>query len=171
MIIKDELLKSKTQNKEDALRIAAYACESKKNFKELMQCFLANDYRLAQRAAWSVSWAANKKPEMIIAYTSKLVEQLLRNDVHPAVVRNSIRIIQHIEVPEKNHGELMNACFQLVEKPTTPVAIKAFSLTALHNLSKKYPEIKSELKTLIESLWENETAAFRSRGKRILKSL
>lgn len=171
MIIKEELLKSKTQNKEDAIRIAAYACENKKNFKELMQCFLANEYRLAQRAAWSVSKATTQQPEMIVPYISILIEQLLRSDVHPAVVRNSIRIIQHIQVPEKNHGELMNACFQLVEKPTTPVAIKAFSLTALHHLSKIYPEIKAELKTLIESVWENETAAFHSRGKRILKSL
>lgn len=171
MIIKDELLKSKTQNKEDAMRIAVYACESKKNFKELMQCFLANEYRLAQRAAWSVSWASAKKPAMIKPYISTLVGQLLRNDVHPAVVRNSIRIIQHTEVAEKNHGELMNACFQLIEKQGTPVAIKAFALTALHQLSKIYPEIKNELKTLIETVWENETAAFRSRGKHILKSL
>lgn len=171
MSIKEELLKSKTQNKEDAMRIAVYACESKKNFKELMHCFLANEYRLAQRAAWSVSWAATKKPEMIKPYISNLVGQLLRNDAHPAVVRNSIRIIQHTEVPEKKHGELMNACFQLIEKPGTPVAIKAFALTVLHRLSKIYPEIKGELKTLIETVWENETAAFRSRGKHILKSL
>jgi len=41
----------------------------------------------------------------------------------------------------------------------------------LFNLSKLYPEIKPELKLIIEELWDNETAAFKSRGKKILSKL
>jgi hypothetical protein len=167
--IRDEILKehSKTQ----ALKIAGYACSSKKNFKELMQCFLANEYRLAQRAAWSVSWAAQKKPEMIAPYIKDLVAQLERKDVHPAVIRNSVRLFEQLDIPETFHGEVMNACFGFIENPATPVAIKAFSLTTLFNLSKQYPEIKSELKLIIEERWDTETAAFRSRGKKILSAI
>ena len=78
MIIRDEILKE--HSKENALRIATYACSSKKNFKELMKCFLDKEYRIAQRAAWSVSWAARKKPEMIQPYIKVLVEQLQRKE-------------------------------------------------------------------------------------------
>jgi len=99
------------------------------------------------------------------------VAQLSRKDVHDAVIRNSVRILQQIEVPDSLHGELMNHCFGFIESPSTPVAIKAFSLTTLFNLSKLYPEIKHELKLIIEERWNNETAAFKSRGKKILKSL
>ena len=166
--IKDELLKNKVHLKKDALRISEYACASPKNFKELMKCFLSNEYRLAQRAAWSVSWAAKQKPQMIAPYIKDLVRQLERKDVHNAVIRNSVRILQQVEIPEPLHGELMNTCFSLIEKPSTPIAIKVFSLTTLFNLSKYYPEIKGELKLLIEELWENETAAFKARGKKIL---
>ena len=49
-----------------------------------MQCFLSKEYRLAQRAAWSVSWSAKKNPELIKAYMKELVAQLLRKDVHDA---------------------------------------------------------------------------------------
>jgi hypothetical protein len=167
--LREEILKE--HSKAHAQAIANYACESKKNFKELMNCFLDDEYRLAQRAAWSVSWAAMKKPEMIYPHIKDLVSVLYKKNVHDAVIRNSVRVLQEIEIPEKYHGEVMNACFQFLEKPSTAVAIKAFSLTTLFNLSKKYPEIKPELKLIINDSLEHETAAFKARAKKILPKL
>jgi hypothetical protein len=169
MKLREEILKE--HSKPHALSIANYACTSTNNFKELMQCFLDDEYRLAQRAAWSVSWAARKKPEMIIPYIKDLVAQLHRSDVHAAVVRNSVRILQEIDIPEKFHGKVMDCCFKFIESHETPIAIKAFSLTILQNLSKKYPEILPELKLIIEERWQHETAAFKSRAKKILKEI
>jgi hypothetical protein len=171
MNIRDELLKEKNHTKTQALKISVYACSSPKHFKELMQCFLSNEYRLAQRAAWSVSWSAKTIPELINPYIKDIVAQLPRSDVHDAVIRNSVKILQEIEIPEAFHGELMNCCFAFIESPLTPVAIKAFSLTTLYNLSKLYPGIKNELKLIIEERWNNETAAFKSRASKILKEL
>jgi hypothetical protein len=169
MNIRDEILKehSKTQ----ALKVAAYACASKKNFKELMDCFMDGEYRLSQRAAWSVSWAAKKKPEMVRPHLKEIVSQLQKKDIHDSVIRNAVRILEDIEIPEELHGEVLNACFGFIESPATATAIKAFSLTTLFNLSKHYPEIRSELKLIIEERWDTETAAFKSRGKKILAAL
>jgi len=169
VILREQILKE--HSKSHALKIASYACESKSNFKELMQCFLDEEYRLAQRAAWSVSWAAKKKPVMIAPHIKDLVSVLHKNNVHDAVIRNSVRVLQEIYIPKKFHGEVMDACFRFLEKPATPVAIKAFSLTTLFSLSKKYPEIKAELKLMIEEGWEHESAAFKARAKKILPKL
>jgi dihydroorotase len=171
MNIRNALLEDKIQNRNKAVSIAEYACSSPKHFKELMQCFLTNEYRLAQREAWSVSCAARKKPELIKPYIKDLVARLNRTGVHDAVVRNSVRVLEKIEIPESLHGEVMNACFGFIEKPSVPVAIKAFSLTTLFNLSKYYPEIKGELKLIIENNLDNESAAFESRGRKILSTL
>lgn len=169
MILREEILKE--HSKSQALKIASYACESKKNFKELMKCFLDDEYRLAQRAAWSVSWAAQKKPVMILPHLNDLVSVLHKKNVHDAVIRNSVRVLQEIEIPEEFHGEVMDACFKFLEKPSTPVAIKVFALTTLFNLSKFYPEIKPELTLIIEDSLEHETPAFKARAKRILPKL
>lgn len=171
MNIREELVREKNHSKTKALKIAEFASASPKQFYTLMQCFLANEYRLAQRAAWSVSWVAKKNPLLIAPYIKDLVAQLSRKDVHDAVIRNSVRILQNTTIPESLHGDLMNNCFNFIESPTTPIAIKAFSLTTLFNLSKLYPEINNELKLIIEERWNNETAAFKSRGKKILKVL
>ena len=171
MDLKKKILAEKLYTKEQAMKISEYACSTPGHFAELMQCFLSNEYRLAQRAAWSVSWAAKKKQELILPYIKDLVAQLPRKDVHDAVIRNSVRILQQVEIPEALHGELMNCCFSFIESNSTPIAIKAFSLTTLFNLSKSYPEIQNELKILIEERWNHETAAFKSRGRKILKQL
>jgi len=171
MNIKEALLQDEVHLKKQAVGIASYACESAVNFKELMQCFLANDYRLAQRAAWSVSWAVRKKPELIQPYVKDLVAQLQRKDVHKAVIRNSVRILEMIDVAEPFHGEIMNACFSFIETPATPVAIKAFALSMLFKLSENYPDIRHELKLIIEERMRTETAAFKSRGRKILEQL
>jgi hypothetical protein len=169
MDLRNEILKE--HSKEHAMKIANYACSSKNNFKALMQCFMSDEYRLAQRAAWSVSWAARKKPEMIMPFIKDLVAVLKKKNVHNAVIRNSIRVLEAIDIPEKFHDDVMNVCFQFIETPATPIAIKAFSLTTLFNLSKTYPEIKLELKLIIEERRDTETAAFKSRGRKIWSKL
>ena len=167
--LREEIMKAHSRS--HALQIADYACKSRKNFKQLIDCFLDQEYRLAQRAAWSVTWAARKKPELIFPHIGALVSVLTRSDVHDAVIRNSVRILEEIDIPVKFHGQVMDACFRLVGNPGTAVAIKAFSLTTLLKLSKSYPEIRPELRLIIEDNWENAAPAFKARARKILSKI
>ena len=115
MILKEEILKE--HSKPHALTIANYACQPKENFKELMTCFLDEEYRLSQRAAWSMSWAPKQRPEMIYPHIKDLVSVLHKRNIHDAVIRNSVRVLQGIEIPKRFHGEIMDACFQFLEAP------------------------------------------------------
>jgi hypothetical protein len=160
-----------SHDKDHAVSIAHFAISSKKAFAQLMDCFFSNEYRLAQRAAWSVAWATKFQPQMVQPYLSKMVDQLSRTDVHDAVIRNSVRILENMVLPIELHGSLMNTCFQLVENPQTKPAIKAFSLTILFQLSQTHLDIQSELTCIIQSLWDHESPAFKSRGRKILKAL
>ena len=170
MTIQEQLLADKIQNKKTAVAIAEKACSSNEIFDELMACFLSNEYRLAQRAAWSVSHAVNIQPHIIYPYFKDLTAQLLRTDVHDAVIRNSTRILLKINIPDEYHGEVMNACFILAEKQGTPIAIKAFSLSMLCKLSLLYPDIKQELETLADLHLNDENPAVRGVAKKILTS-
>jgi hypothetical protein len=134
-----------------------------------MELFLKGEYRIAQRAAWSMSYCVGNHPELINPYFKQILPLLQKPGVHDAVVRNIVRILQFVTIPKRYHGQLMNACFDFIASNNIPVAIKAFSLTVLENLSKEYPDIKAELKLIIEERWPHETAAFRSRAKKILK--
>ena len=82
-----------------------------------------------------------------------------------------MRILQEIPIPKRFQGEIMNTCFAYISDPSEKPAVKAFSLTVLQNLARQYPDIRKELKLIIETQWENESAAFRSRAKKILKEI
>ena len=171
MKIKEALLEESAYNKTTIMAAAKYACTSAARFKELIACYLSSEEKLSQRAAWCLGWAAKINAAMVTPHIKALVDQLERKDVHYAVIRNSMRVLEGIEIPEALHGDVMNACFGFIETPSTPAAIKAFALTTLFNLTKAYPEIKPELKLLIEDNMDHESAAFKSRGKKILKAL
>jgi hypothetical protein len=171
MIISATLLADQMQSKSLATRVADYACTSDHAFKELVHCYLSDNYKLAQRAAYCLGIAARKRNDLMQPYAGILVDQLKRNDVHDAVIRNSARILEEIEVPEQLHGEVMDACFGFIQNRQSAIAIRAFSLTILYRLSLIYPEITNELRFVIEEHMDYETAAFRSRGKKILAAL
>ena len=154
-------------SKAQANKIIEWVGDSQQRFDELFNLFLNDEYRVAQRAAWPLSYIAIAHPNLIKKHFKELLTNLKKPNLHSSIKRNSIRLLQHIEIPAIYHGEIMNLCFDYISSPDEAVAVKAFSLTVLQNLAKKYPEILPEIKLIIEERWNYETAAFRSRAKKI----
>ena len=158
-------------SKKQTLRIVRYIGSDKDRFAVLIRLFFGKEYRITQRAAWPLSYCVRAHPELIRPYFKRLLDNLKRKDIPVAVVRNTVRLLQDVDIPKKFHGQVMSTCFDFIQSVETPVAVKAFSLTILSNLAGSYPEIRSELKLIIEEQWEHSTPAFRSRAKKILKGL
>jgi hypothetical protein len=169
MNLRDQILKEHTKANCDL--ILQWVGNSQKRFDELFDLFLHDDYRVVQRAAWPLSYAVIAKPALIKKHFKALIQNLHQPGLHPAVKRNTMRLLQDIDLPERYQGEIMDTCFSYIADPVEAPAVKAFSLTVLEKLSHTYPEIKSELKTIINDRWEFETAAFHSRARKILQRI
>ena len=169
MKLRDQLLKE--HSKANCNAIVQWIGDSQQRFDELFDLFLNDEYRVVQRAGWPLSYAAADHPKFIQKHFSKLLKNLQKPNLHNSVKRNTIRLLQEIPVPERFQGQVMDICFDYISSPAEAIAVKAFALTVLHNLSKQYPEIKPELRTIIENRWDYESAAFKSRAKKILKNL
>ena len=168
MNIKNAILKEHSKKQCDV--IVKYVGKNPERFAELMKCFFDKEYRTAQRAAWPVSYCVQRNPELIKPYFKKLLDNLSKSGLHDSIPRNTIRLMQYAQVPEKFHGRVMDICFKYISSPTAAVAIKAFSLTVLQKMAKRYPEIVNEIKLNIDERWDYETAAFKARAKKILKT-
>jgi hypothetical protein len=158
-------------SKKQTDRIVSYIGADKNRFAELMKLFLKGEYRITQRAAWPLSYCVRYHPELIGPYFARLLDNLGRKDIHIAVIRNTVRLLQDVTIPKRYHGRVMTVCFDFVQAAETPIAVKAFSLSILSNLSADYPEILPELKLIIDEQWEHATPAFRSRARKILKNM
>jgi hypothetical protein len=152
-------------------KIVHWVGNSQQRFDELFRLFLNDEDVVKQRAAWPLSYAVMAHPDLIRNHIDKLLKNLQKPKLHTAIKRNSIRLLAEIEIPEKFHGRVMSRCFDYLVDPAEAVVVKVYSMMVLQNFSKQYPEIKQELKTIIEERWAYETGAFRSRGKKILKAL
>ena len=168
MDLKHEILKD--HSKKHTLHIAEYIGKDTDCFDELMQLFFDGSYQIKQRSAWAVGVCCEKHPFLITPYLKKMILNL-RNDVHDAVKRNSVKILQNVDLPDELLGEAADVCFQLLSSRTEPVAVKVFSMTVLLNIVKKVPELKNELKIIIEDQLPYGSAGFLSRGKKTLKAL
>lgn len=169
MKLRDQILKE--HSKANCDLIVKWVGDSQQRFDELFDLFLNDEYRVVQRSGWPLSYAVSAHPKFIQKHFSKLLKNLQKPGLHNAVRRNTVRLLQDVSIPQKFQGQVMDLCFDYINSPTEAIAVKAFALTILDNLSQQYPEIKPELKTIIEDRWDYETAAFRSRAKKILKRL
>lgn len=154
-------------SKVQTVRIVDYIGSDSERFEALMQLFFAEDWCLNQRASWPIPIIVERYPELIYPYLEQLLKNL-ENPSHNAVVRNTIKFFQDIDIPEKLQGQVVNICTSLLTNPKEPVANRVFSITVIYNISKKWPDLQNELRILIESQMECESAGFKSRGRKIL---
>lgn len=165
-----EIQLAKAHSKENATCIAEYIGHDVDRFDALMQLFFHKEYRVSQRAAHAVSHCVDKYPSLIKPYVGQMVEHLQLNP-EVAIRRNTVRLLQEQEIPEAYQGLLVEKCFEYLLSAKETVAVKAFSMTILHNLSKIYPELKPELRIVIEDTIQHGTPGIVNRGNKILAQL
>jgi len=166
MNLRDALLE--VHSKAQAEKIADYVGKDPKRFDELMKLMMGPAYRITQRAAWPVSYCVERCPGLVKPYFNDLVKQLEREDAHVAVRRNVARLLQFVDIPKRYAGRIFDACYNLVDDPNEPVAVRVFSLTVAAKIAKDSPELLKELRMLAKKYPQSSTAGFRSRTRRIL---
>ena len=169
MNIEDEILRE--HSKRQCLRITRWIGADRGRFKELMNVFLKGEYRTTQRAAWIVQHCADAHRELILPYLGPMLNRMLEPGVHAAVKRNVVRILQDIDIPRPLAGKVATVCFDLLAAHNEPIAVKVFSMTVLANLAQDEPDMKNEIRILVEREMINGSAGVRSRGAKVLKRL
>jgi hypothetical protein len=161
----------KEHSKKQTTEIADYVGSNKARFKQLVDVYLAGPYRLTQRSAWPLSLCIQRHPELILPHIGRILKSSDRPGVHNAVKRNTVRLLQFIDIPRRHFGAVAELCFRYLNDRREAIAVRVFSMTVLSNLASREPGLKEELKLLIEDELPYASAAFRSRGLRTLNEL
>ncbi len=168
-----ELMKAilKEHSKNQSIRIVNYIGNNAKRFSELVSIFLAGPYRITQLAAWPLILCVEQNPKLIRPHLKKIMTHLEQPNVHDAVKRNAVRLLQYVVIPKNLQGHVANVCFRFLQNTKEPIAVRVFAMTVLANLAKELPELKNELVPVIEDQLPFGSAGFVSRGQRVLKEL
>ena len=156
-------------SKRQVVRIMNWVGRNPDRFAQLMQLFLKGEYRVIQRSAWAVMHCATRHPELIGPWLGPMIQKMQEPGIHVAVQRNVIRILQDIEIPRKFVGKVTDLCFRYLNDHQSPKAVKAFSITVLGNIAEREPDLKRELKAILEQMYPYAGAAIKVRVRNTLQ--
>ncbi len=162
-----ELGQSKSQTNE----IVEYVDGRRDRFKLLVEVYKEGPFRLTQRAAWPLTICVEKWPYLLDPHFKTLLNFLHDPHVHDAFIRNTFRLLQYVDVPKRFQGEVADHCFRYLQDRKVAIAIRVFSMTVLNNITRGQPELRNELKLILEDQILQSSAAFRSRGRKVLKEI
>ena len=169
MDLREEVLKE--HSKKQVLKIAAWIGTDVDRFRQFLFLFLNDEYRVVQRISWVLSIVAEEHPELVEKNIGKIIKRLDSENIHTAVKRNIIRVLQFLKIPVKYRARVFDHCINYITDPKETIAVRCFSMTVAAGIVKQYPELKSELVQTINLLMKDSTPGLKSRARRVLKEL
>lgn len=139
-------------------------------FAKLMALYTEGDFWLTQRSAWAVRAVGDKSPHLLRPYIPKLIS-MLSKEHHDAVPRNNLSLMAAWDIPEEHWDELYAICFEILENPNKPIAVRVHAMQNLANIASKLPDLIPELCLVIEAHLPNGSRGFQARGRKLLKQL
>lgn len=168
MDLKNEILRE--HSKAQVTRIVNYVGNNRERFKKLVSVYVEGPYRVTQRAAWPISYCIENQPELVYPHLKTLLDQLKKPALPDALKRNTMRLLQFIDIPKKYEGIIADRCFEYLANKKEAIAVKVFSMTVLQKIAKGKPELQKELRLILEDQLPYAGPAFQSRAKKIIES-
>lgn len=164
-----ELLRN-GMSKADADFIAGLALKDSSLVTVLWKAFLSNREPVSRKAAWVLDHLTENHPELVMDFLPELIDAL-PGFKHDGLTRHALHIIGRYPILESKKELLLNYCFEILLFKKEAVAVRAFALQILYQISLEEPEIRNELISTLEFAMEESTPGMRSLGSKILKKL
>lgn len=152
-------------------RIIAHIGQDEMRFEELLAAYLGENKELARQAAWVFSDVAPDFPASCHQKWPALIALANQSHEHDAIKRGFFRALQRLSTPEAYAGETVQLCFDQLLNRQAAIAIRVFAMTSLVNLAQDLPELKTEIRLILEDELPFGSAGFVSRAKREMRRL
>lgn len=169
MDIREEALKEHSKNQTE--KIAKWIGNDVKRFQQYLKLFLNDEYRVVQRISWVLSILAEEHPEMVSKGLPKIIKRLDDDNIHVAVKRNVIRVLQFLPIPENCEVKVLDHCLKYITDPNETVAVRCFAMTVAARLAGQYPELKREVTDTIKAAMKTTTPGLKVRSRDVLKKM
>ncbi len=158
-------------SKRQTVAIARWVGHDATRFGQLMRAFLKGDHRVTQRSAWMVNECVVHRPELARPWLPQMLRKMQEPGIHVAVPRNIMKIFESVELPKNLQGEVVTLCFDYLMNPSAPTAIHAYAMGILLHISREEPDLRNEMRAVIERLVPVGSAGVAARARRVLSRL
>jgi hypothetical protein len=167
-------LLSRPMTKTEILKAASMASNREYSVQDLLAftCHVNSD--VAYRASWILEQLILHEHEQIIPGLPDFLNRFPAQ-INPGCRRHLAKIMvllmEHEMLKDLDKESIVEAAFDWLMNPDTPVSVKAHCLDLLFLLSKEIAWIAAELKIQTEFLMDEGSPAILSRGRKVLRLL
>ncbi|MEO0898708.1 MAG: hypothetical protein AAFY71_20015 [Bacteroidota bacterium] len=151
-------------------QIVAHIGDDPQRLADFMNTYMGDNPVVVQRAAWCIRDLGKGIPQLMEPYWTDMIA-MMKQDHHDAVQRNTLALLAEIKIEEKYWDDLYEYCFNLLQNPQKPAAIRVHAMTVLFQIANQIPELKPELAMVIEEHLPMGSSGFKNRGGKLLKKL
>ncbi len=130
---------------------------------------LRGEQKIAIRFLWLLSEVGALNPNRLLIELPFLLD--LCDQLNPIYKTSFANFWLIAGVPSENEGQATDLLFQWLLSADTNVTIKSRSLRVLFKLTKKYPELKNELKLCLNDQMDKHSHDFKKRAGKILSEM
>ncbi len=135
-----------------------------------LKSILKEEHPIGIRFSWVLGDILEQDPSRILPAIPYFFSR--RNDFSfPGFDRSLAKMMWKAGIPDEIEGEVVDQLFDWLQDSKIKVAVKVYAISALFDLTLKYPELQEELKLVIEEQMEHCSVAFKTRANRILKKM
>ena len=163
-------LLAKEHSRANSELILAYIGRDVKKVEALIDIICTDTRKLHQRGAYVMWIMRHEHLDLLRPHLPRLLS-LMPRPAHVAFSRALISILSEMYIPEELLGEVADLCFGLLDDPRETVAVRAHAMSTLLNICRREPELANELKMIIEEHYDQGTAGFKTRGRKVLREL
>jgi 8-oxo-dGTP diphosphatase len=153
--------------------IASSAASNPVLFRKLIDFTEDRDPRIVFRSSWALTKVCDTNPSLFIDYLHVIVSKLLVCD-NESAKRSFLKILTLTgtsSLGETDRGQLTELCFSLLKTKESAIAVKAYSMDVLYEISHDYPDIIHELAAALSMIPDDGSAGIKSKSRSLLKKL
>lgn len=157
------------KNKHEIIEIAEMVIKDIGLLENIWNITLS-DKKNSWRAAWILDVINELSPRTIDLLVPGMIKNItsFNND---SKSRHILKIISTRNLEKDISGKFINFCFDTLVDNKIPVAVRVHAMQILADFCLHEPDLKNELRCIIAELIPYNSAAFKARGKRVLKQL
>jgi hypothetical protein len=126
---------------------------------DLAKLVFSDDVLLSNRAMWVLWHCSNIDYGKIKPFHVKLIRHLENKKIPSGVVRCILGLFQKHSPPIEQHSFLLDKCYNYIMNPSEAIAVRAFAITVVFNISKPYLELLQELEIVLQHLAPTESGS------------
>jgi hypothetical protein len=139
-------------------------------FDEILMLALKDEYPLSMRAARIVVLSSFKNINLIKPHTNILLKALSTAKVD-GLKRSILKIFAEfpLHLDDDSIGQLTEISFDLINDRNQSIATRAFAIGILAKVIRKFPDLKFEMKAVLESVLEDGSVGLKKKCSKTLK--